>query len=315
MQKIWHGIFWKVFSCGCFAGTNVLVRYLSGGSPIPLGRPLPIYTIMFFQNLIGMICIFVWVTSSGEKKQLRFPTTHIWLHVWRILTAAIGIGLWYLSLRYIPVTQVVAISFIAPVITILGAVLVLRENFNLQRKIAVTLSLIGGFLIARPDQALFNSPIYSWYLILPLCAALIFSLDKIFTRKLLNLNETPKLLAWYLLAFIAPVCLIPAAIYGWVTPNLEHLPWLLVLGGLGALAHYSFNRAYELAEVTVLLPFGAAKLLICSAISYATFYEIPKTLDLWMGIIVITLSTIVLSDSFLNWVKRLIPKKMAGELV
>ena len=50
---VWQGVFWKIFSCGCFAVVNALVRFLSGGSPLDLSEPLPIYSIMLFQNLFG----------------------------------------------------------------------------------------------------------------------------------------------------------------------------------------------------------------------------------------------------------------------
>lgn len=295
MQKLWFGIFWKVFSCGCFAAINVLVRYLSGGSPLQLSQPLPIYTIMFWQNLIGMIVIYFWVRNTFATHYQSLTPQKFWLNFGRILFAAVGIGLWYISLRYIPVTEVVALSFVAPIITTICAVLLLKETLTFQRKLAISLSLIGGFLIARPDHILLNSAGYTWLMALPLLAAFVFSLDKILTRRLLILAESPRLLAFYLLAFTAPLCLIPCLYYGWVTPQLEHLPWLLLLGILGALAHYTFNKAYELADITLLLPFGAAKIMLCASISYMAFYEIPKTFDMWLGIMVLTASTVILS--------------------
>ncbi len=294
MQKIWFSILWKILSCACFAGINVLVRYLSGGSPLPLAKPLPIYSIMFFQNIIGMMILSYWLHKNGQLKMDLFRTSTPWRHTARVVTAALGIGLWYLSLRYIPVTQVVALSFVAPIITTVAAILFLKENFNLPRQIAVLLSIIGGFLISRPDLAILNIHEFSWYLILPLIAALVFSLDKILTRQLLEIKQNPLVLAWYLLAFIAPLCLIPAAYYGWVMPDNTHWPWLFLLGALGALAHYTFNKAYALAEVTFLLPFGAAKIILCACISYAAFFEIPRTLDMWLGISVVTFSTMIL---------------------
>lgn len=312
MQKIWQGIFWKVLSCGCFAGINVLVRYLSGGSPLALTKPLPIYTLMFFQNIIGMLVISVWIWQTNSDKKFTIKTTRPWLHLIRVITAAIGIGLWYISLRYIPVTQVVALSFVAPIITVLGAVFILKENFDFQRQLAVFLSILGGFLIARPDQTLLNTTPYTWYMLLPLLAAFVFTLDKILTRKLLAENEEPRALAWYLLTFITPLCLLPTIYYGWVAPDLNQFPWLLLLGALGALAHYAFNKAYSLAEVTYLLPFGAAKLILCAIISYMAFYEIPNTFDMWLGIIVITLSTIILglSPELFYRYGRIIPRRI-----
>lgn len=297
MQKIWLGIFWKILSCACFAGINVLVRYLSGGSPVGLTKALPIYSIMFFQNIIGMLVISGWMWRTKTLRIVDFKTSHPWLHLIRVLTAAGGIGLWYISLRCIPITQVVALSLIGPIITTLGAVIFLKENFSLQRKLAVALSIIGGVLLARPDQTLISANEYNWLMLLPLLAAFAFALDKLLTRRLLNLGESSSSLAWFLLAFISPLCIIPAAVYGWINPELSHLPWLLLLGTLNALAHFAFNKAYSLAEVTILLPFGAAKLILSATLSYLAFYEIPKSFDLWLGISVIVLSTIILGMS------------------
>ncbi|HSX21025.1 MAG TPA: DMT family transporter [Gammaproteobacteria bacterium] len=272
----------------------MLVRFLSGGSPLPISHALPIYTIMFYQHIIGLVLISVWMWRANEMHRKDFVTSMPWLHFSRIVTAALGIGFFYLSLRYIPVTQAVALSVTAPIFTTVGAVLFLKETFDLQRKMAVYLSIIGGILVARPDQALLTSAGYSWFMLLPVLAAIAFSVDKLITRKLLAHDEQPRTLAWYLLAFIAPLSLLPALFYGWVTPGLEHLPWLGILGLLGALAHYTFNKAYATAEVTILLPFGAARLLLGAILSYIAFYEIPKSFDMWLGIGIIIISTVIL---------------------
>lgn len=290
MQKVLESVFWKIVSCGCFAGINILVRYLSGGSPLAISQPLPIYTIMFFQNLIGMLLLSLYI-----KPGIIINTSRPGLHILRIITAALGIGVWYLSLRYIPVTQVIALSFIAPIITTIIAVIFLGEDLDWKRSIAICLSILGGFLITRPDRTIFSGMEYNWFMLLPLIAAFIFSLDKMLTRKLLVLKESPLSLALYLLTFISPLCLLPCLIYGWVTPTSIHIPWLILLGLLGAMAHYTFNRAYELADITFLLPFGAAKLLLCSLLSYTVFLEIPNQVDIWLGITILTLSTVILT--------------------
>lgn len=304
MQKIWQGILWKIASCACFAGINVLVRYLSGGSPLPLATPLPIYTIMFFQNFIGTLLVVAWMWRSDGLQTKAFFTTRPWLNITRLVTATGGIGLWYLSVQYIPITEVVALSFIAKIITILGAVFFLKEAFNLQRKLAVFLSLVGGYLITRPDLPLLNISEVNLLLLLPILAAVVFSLDTLLTRRLLSLNESPRTLTWYALAFTTPFCVLPALHYGWISPDLTHAPWLLLLGILGALSHFTFNKAYAFAEITAVLPFGISRLIFCAIFSYAAFYEIPKDFDIWIGIIVIASSTLILGINS-DFIKKL----------
>ena len=69
---------------------------------------------------------------------------------------------------------------------------------------------------------------------------------------------------------------------------------LLAIGFLGALAHFSFNKSLETAEITLVMPYGITKLFFNSILSYLIFAEIPQTFSIWVGIIIISLSTILL---------------------
>lgn len=295
MSKPWIGLSWKLFSWTCFAGINTLVRYLSGGSPVPMDNPLPIYTIMFFQNAVGLLllslCLFIRWGEAPTFLDIQNPK----LHTLRVMVAGIGIGLWYISLQHIPVPQVVALSSIGPIITVLGAVIFLRESFGRQRKIAVGLAILGGFLITRPDLSLQGNHQFGYAILLPILAAIIFAIDKLLCRRLMQCRESALSVTFLLLSLLCPICLLPASYFGWTWPTLSQLPWLVLLGSLGLLAHFSFSRAYQYADVTFLTPFGIAKIILCSIVSYMVFYEFPNSLHLMIGIVVITLSTLVLS--------------------
>jgi drug/metabolite transporter (DMT)-like permease len=287
-------IFWKILSCGCFACINIIVRYLTGGSPIEITLALPVYTIMFYQYLVGSLISVPWLYL---QKRPTLTTEYPMLNFARVALAAISIGLYYFSLRFIPTTEVVALGFIGPIITIIAAIIILKEKLTHRRLIALGLSLVGGFFMLRPDKSLGTIGQYGIYVLLPIIAAILFAFDKILVRKLLSLGQTPELLAIYLLTFIAPICLIPAIHNGWIWPNTEHVIWLSLLGVLCALANFSFNKAYELAEVTFLMPFGVAKILISGLLSYLAFAEFPSSLDMWIGISIIGISMIILSRS------------------
>jgi len=300
--SIWTGVFWKVISCAFFAGINALARYLAGGSNMPLEQPLPVYTIMFFQNMLGsslLLLIFLqqnnaWKTNINLKQLLPqlLPNRNYWLHFIRVASAALGVGLWYLSLKHMPITEVVALSFIAPTLTVLGAIILLKEKITWQRIAAFLLTTCGGFLMTRPDLKLQHATI-SWIMLLPLLAALIFAFDKLLTRKLLALGESPLCVTFVLLAFMAPVSLTPCLYLDWITPSASNWPWLGLLALLGVGAHFSFSKAYHYAEVTALLPFGMSKIVLCSVIGYLAFGEYPRSLELWLGIILLTGCTII----------------------
>ncbi len=292
MTKFWESIFWKVFSCACFAGINGLVRYLSGGSSLHLSQKLPIHTIMFYQHLFGALILSFFIVPKLSLAQLRQAQPG--MHLFRVAIAAIAIAIWNQSLKHIPMTQVVALSFIAPVLTVLGSVVLLKEDFNFYRKIAVALGLMGSFMMTRPDQGIGATSEYGWYVLLPIGASLIFASDKLICRKLLIANTPPMLLAWYLLVFLTPMCFFANAIFGWVNLTSDNLFFLVLLGVLTALAHQAFSKAYSLAEVTFLLPFGASKIILSAFVSFIAFGEFPRSWDMTIGVVIITISAIIL---------------------
>lgn len=277
---VWQGVFWKVFSCACFAIVNALVRFLSGGSQIDIGTPLPIHTLMMLQNVIGVMLLMPYILRLNKT---AFVTRNYKLHLLRVITAVIGIGVWYLSLRYMPITEAIALSFAGPIITIIGAKLFLKEHFTWQRLLAVALSIIGGFLIIRPDKALLFQGYIGFTCLLPILAATIFAGDKLITRKIMQDNESPLILTFYLLLFTAISCTIPSFYYGFAAITAEHIPWILLLGLAAMGAHFTFSKAYELSEVTFLMPFGLSKVVLSGLVSYIAFYEIPNSFSIWVG--------------------------------
>jgi len=290
------GIFWKVLSCACFAGINIIVRYLARDS-LSIEQKLSSLTIMFFQNIIATIFLLPFIfqkTNSINIFKNFILSKYLILQIIRITTAIGGIYLWYFSLAKMPVPQVVAISFLSPVITVIGAAILLKEKLNINRSLAIFLSLTGGFLISRPDLAIFNN-FSNWDAIFPICAALIFSADKLITRKILILKECPALTTIYLMLFTAPLCLIIALLTdSWNFPTTSNFLPLLLSGILYAMAHFAFNKSLETSEITLVMPYGITKIIFNSILSYLVFSEIPETFTMWLGIIIISASTILL---------------------
>lgn len=290
-QSAWEGAAWKIFSCACFAGINGIVRYLGGGGSLAPEIHLPTNVIMFFQNVFGTLFLLPFFLNQGQVSLL---TRHINLHLIRVFSAVLGIALWYFTLKHMPIAIGVALTFTGPVFTIIGAKLLLGEKLGGQRFLAIVLSLVGAFIISRPDHALFGKGATLGLLVLlPLGSALALAWNKLLTRKLAQKGETPESLATYLLLLMAPVSLL-LALPEWVTPSVSHWPWLILMGLLGAAAHISFGKAYKCAEVVFLTPFGFSKFLFSTLIGYCCFLEIPSA-SLWVGMLVIGISIFLLA--------------------
>ncbi len=288
------GISWKLFSCLSFALTNVLVRYLSGGSSKHIDQVLSTYTIIFWQNFFGALIVFL--VHYREKQDQKIEKTNhylVRLHFLRILIAVIGVGLWYMSLRYFIISQAVALSFIAPALIVIAAIVVLDEKISLMKGLAITSSLVGGFIIARPDLQLSTMQL-CWQIILPITAQLLFNWNRIITRQLLQKGAEVGNITLYLLGGMSLFAVLPSLYYGWEQPTIKNLLWLLTLSIFGVSAHFSFAKAYYYAEVTYLFPFGISRLLFSSIAGFIIFNEFPQFNHVWLGIVIIACSIFLL---------------------
>jgi drug/metabolite transporter (DMT)-like permease len=297
----WRGAFWKVWACFCFATVNGMVRLMTGGAELEgAPTPLPFAQIAFMQNLVGAFLLLPWAIRQGKTS---FKTSMPGLHAFRILFAASGLMLWYGSLRYMPIAYALALSFTGPIITVIACRLFLKEHLSPGRLLAIGLSIAGAFLITRPDQALFSGHIgegnLGWTAILPLLSASCWVGSKIMSRKIAKNGDSPQLMTLYLLTFMAPVSLVPA-LFVWESINLEQFLWCGGIGLIATLAHLSTARAFALAEVSFLTPFGFARLFLSGIIGYVAFGELPTAIGMWGGTILILASLLLLSfDSVL----------------
>ena len=289
----WQAAIWNVLSCMCFAGINGIVRYLTGGSPIANEEPLPVYVIMFFQNAFGSLFMLPLLLQTGIS-DLR--SSYQSLHLLRVAMAIGGIGVWYLSLYYMPITQGIALSFTGPIMTVIAAKFILDESIDLRRGTALLVCFIGAFIVMRPDLSLFGnaSDSIGWYALLPLLSAALISGTKILARKLAGYGESAKTLTTYLLVLMTPVSLIPA-LFTWVTPSLWHWKWLLLMGLLASGAHYSFSKCCTSAEIVFTTPFGFSKILLGAAVGFFAFGEFTSAWTVWIGAAILFSSTIILA--------------------
>lgn len=284
---LWQSIGWKLLSCAAFAGINVIVRLLKQ-QEVPLSGT----TIAFYQNLLGVIFLLPMILKMGiDRLNTKYPI----LHLLRVTAAVLGVALWYEAVQNLTIPQAVSLNFTGPIFTVITAWFFLGERLNWGKLGAILFSTFGALLIARPDlfmnaQGLEDidqmvQSVPSWIVLLPMASALAIALSKMLTRRLALLGEAPDALAIYLMVFMTPISCIVAILShkGLQFPQLAHWPWLLMVGGLAALAHWSFAKAYQLAEVTFLMPIGVFKFLLNIFLSYLIFSEYVGTGPVYFG--------------------------------
>lgn len=277
-------IFYKIITCFFISVEAFIVRYLSGGSSLYIQDSLPIYSIIFFQNFFSLF--FVFFLLKNQLVNLFF-TSNFFLNLLRVLFNIFGILLWYLSLKYLPVIEVISISFFIPIINIVGAVIFLKENLTLYKFFMILTALIGFFVSMRPDYLYDKIDNISLIFLLPFFASVCMACSKLIMRKLMILNHSPWQLIIYFFPCIFLVCLIFFCIYDFCFPLYYHWIWLFILSLINILINYFFAKSYIKGEIIFLLPFGiATKLFFGGIISFYLFSEVKHFYPIFLGLFI-----------------------------
>lgn len=189
------------------------------------------------------------------------------------------------SLKYLPLAEVCAISFVSPLIVTLMAVFILREKVELARWLAVVSGFIGVLIIIRPGSGLF-----SWAALLPLASSLCFASYQILTRRLAGL-ENPMTSIFYSGLVGTLLLALPLTITWVPVQEISHLALFALIGTISGCSHLMLIKAYEHAPASAIAPFSYTQLIWATAIGYFAFNDFPDHWSL-IGIAVLIASGI-----------------------
>jgi drug/metabolite transporter (DMT)-like permease len=193
----------------------------------------------------------------------------------RGLCAAVSSVCFIFAIRYVPLADAVAVSFVAPfIVTILGAAL-LGEPVGFRRWSAVTIGFIGTMVIVRPGQDIFHPAIF-----LVVLAALAFAGRQIISRHIGRRDATMTTLAYTALTSFS-LLIVPMAFY-WKTPqNLVHVALMIVMTLMSGLGELMIIKALEIAHAVVVSPMHYSLILFSTFWGYLVFGDFP---DFWTWI-------------------------------
>ena len=257
-----------------------------------MGGNYPILEIVIFRGLIAMPLTLLFFRLEGRR---GLPTTkqHKLEYV-RGLFLFLSYTTYFMGLAALPLAEIAAIRFSAPLMITALSVVVLSEKVHPSRWIALSVGFVGVLIIVRPGSAYFN--IGSIFILL---STLFYALSVMLTRQL-QTTDSSATMAYYssLFYLVAAFILAPLAIAVGPTPNappsiafLFHawaMPTLLdliIMSGLGLVwagGMYFMARAYSLALASVVAPFEYVTLPINTLWGLVLWHQFP-TLATWVG--------------------------------
>lgn len=240
------------------------------------------FEILLYRSVVGLCIVLVAGAATGALGQIT--TRQMRLHVVRNLCHFTGQNLWFFALPLIPLAQLFAVEFTAPIWATLLAPLVLAERLTAVRVVAAAMGFIGVWLVARPDFGALE-----WGIVAAAGAALGFAGSALFTRKLTRSQTTLCILFW-LTAMQAAFGLVCAGLDADIAlPSAEALPWLALIGAAGLSAHYCLTTALGLAPAGVVMTMDFTRLPVIALVGML-FYDEPLAPGLVAGAAVILLA-------------------------
>ncbi len=266
-----RGIGWMLLTGLLFVGVTGIVRHL--GSDM---SPMQAAFIRYVFGLMLVAPVFLrpeggaWLFSGRAMRSRRLG-----LHALRGLVHGAGVMLWFYAMARIPIAQVTALSFTAPIFTTIGAALFLGERLRARRIGTVLMGFGGAMIILRPGFVAVDPGALA-----QLAAAPLFAASFLITKKLTETESSASIVA-HMTIFVT-LALLPAALITWRTPTWEELGWLFLTAVFATLGHLTMTQAFRATDITVTQPFAFLQLVWATLLGFYVFAEQPE-IWVWVG--------------------------------
>ncbi|CAM5405383.1 DMT family transporter [Frigidibacter albus] len=251
---------------------------------------VPVGQIMFWRSAVALLPICLYMAWRGEfPRGLR--TQRPGLHVTRGALGAASMAMSFLSLAWLPVANAQALAYLAPVLVLPLAAVLLKERLGPATLVAVTLGFAGVLLMLWDALSL-----PSGGALIGIAAGLAYALTMAFVRvhtKTMTLTERSDTIAFYF-AVVAAGAGLATLPFGWVPLDWGPALWLVLAGLIGGIGHVVANEAVARAPVSALAPFDFTGLVWALGFDLVLFSVVPGASGL-AGVFAITVAALIVT--------------------
>ncbi len=259
------GIALKVLAALVFTGMVALVKISS--ETVPTGE------IVFARSFFGIIPVLMMVAFRGELRTVCH-TQRLGAHILRGMIGVTAMGLWFLALARLPIPDATAISFAAPLMTVVLAAVALGETVRIYRWSAVAAGFIGILVILSPHigQNDFTGDTTVGAM-LAFGSACFMAFAVITVRTLTKTERTSTIVVWFsLTTCFFSLLSLP---FGWVIPDLEGFLILVMIGLLGGVGQILQTQSYRFADASTIAPFEYTTMIWAIIVGWFLFEDVP----------------------------------------
>ena len=274
-QRPYLATLWMAGAMIALSGMAVAGRELSS--------ELNAFQISFTRSFICLFSLIVLLTIIGFKK---VKTKKIKLHIFRNTIHFGGQAGWLYGVALLPLAEVFAIEFTAPIWTAILATILLKEQLTIYRTASILAGFIGILIILRPGLQIIQPAA-----LVVLFATICFASTYVFTRHMSS-TESPLTIIFYM-NLVQLLVGLASSMPDWNIPSFELWPWALLIGLTGLASHFCFAHAFRYADAAVVTPLDFMRLPLIAFIGFSFYDEGWDFLILFGG-------TIIFAGNLLN---------------
>jgi drug/metabolite transporter (DMT)-like permease len=266
----------------------------------------------------SILTVLIIMPAEGGFHHIK--TRRLPLHMIRGSFVVMANTLFFMGIAVLPLSEVTAIFFVAPVFITIFSVIFLGEKVGPWRWLAVLTGLLGVVVMFRPTPSTFQLAA-----LLPVGAAACYATLHILTRVMGN-TEKASTMAFYTQLMFVIFGAFMGLVFGkgqidtgdsqmlgfllrpWVWPNAADATAFAAIGFASAVGGYLITLAYKLSEAAIIAPFEYIALVMAVCWGILFFDEWPDLIS-WIGITLIMSSGLIML-----WRERRVNKKVKRPL-
>lgn len=279
------GIAFKLGQVAMFTLMAALIKWAAA-------RGVPPGETVFFRSFFAAPVIIGWLAMRRELAT-GLKTQNPIGHFWRGLVGTMAMGCMFTGLALLPLPEVTAIGYAAPLLVVILAAMFLGEQVGPYRLGAVLLGFIGVLIILSPRLTLEAGADSTETLgaVILLFGAMCAAMAQVFIRRLTRTEGTAAIVFWF--SITASVLSLLTLPWGWVVPDWPVAAALMLAGLVGGFGQIFLTSSYRYADASLVAPFEYSSMLLALGVGYFVFGEVP-TAPMLIGAAVVIVAGIVI---------------------
>ena len=235
------------------------------------------YNAVMWRNSVGALLMGVLFVGTRQK----WPPLHLLkMHLWRSIVVAVMAVSFFWSLTKLPLAEAIGLSFIAPVIALYLAAVMLKETIG-KEAIWASLAGLGGVAIIMAGRLSGHYTMdHIWGAAAVLFSAVVFAYNLILARRQAQVSG-PIEIAFFQNLFVA-LTLGLAAPWFLQPIGMSDAPMVGASAALAVISLLLLSWAYARAEAQILIPVEYTAFVWAAFFGWLFFAE-PVTLPVLLG--------------------------------